>query len=85
MFAKIDVVYQAFDDLSLLALACPSADQITVKFPGTVISSATPLHPVDGWPLDPLVCIRRIAAQNDRLMRKASIKIASGHPATYQE
>ncbi|KAA1088586.1 hypothetical protein PGTUg99_000269 [Puccinia graminis f. sp. tritici] len=60
-------------------------DQITVKFPGTVISSATPLHPIDGWPLDPLVCIRRIAAQNDRLMRKASIKIASGHPATYQD
>ncbi|WAR56141.1 hypothetical protein PtB15_6B886 [Puccinia triticina] len=60
-------------------------DQITVQFPGTVISDATPLHPIDGWPLDPLVCLRRLAAQSDWLMRKASIKIAGGRLATYQD
>ncbi|KAI7961871.1 hypothetical protein MJO28_002360, partial [Puccinia striiformis f. sp. tritici] len=64
---------------------CGDPDQIAVKLPGTVISPATPLHPIDGWPLDPLVCVRRIAATSDRLMRKASIRITSGRLATYQD
>ncbi|PLW11534.1 hypothetical protein PCASD_22718 [Puccinia coronata f. sp. avenae] len=60
-------------------------DQITVKIPGTVLSPNTPLHPNDGWPLDPLLCIRKLAAQMDKVMRKNSFMISSGRLATYED
>ncbi|KNZ62651.1 hypothetical protein VP01_1241g1 [Puccinia sorghi] len=59
--------------------------QISVKIPGTVLTPTTPLHPTDGCPLDPLLCIRKLAAQMDQAMRQSSIRITSGQPATYQE
>ncbi|KNZ56148.1 hypothetical protein VP01_2485g5 [Puccinia sorghi] len=61
------------------------ADQISVKFPGTVISRATKIDPADGWPENPLVCIRRLAAQMDHLMRQVDVKVLSGHPVTYED
>jgi hypothetical protein len=68
-----------------LAVVYHTADQITVKIPGTVLSPNTPLHPNDGWPLDPLLCIRKLAAQMDKVMRKNSFMISSGRLATYEE
>lgn len=60
-------------------------EQYTVEIPGMTHGSMNPLHPIDGWPLDPFTCIRKIAALSDRLMQIAFIKITGGGLATYQD
>jgi len=60
-------------------------DQISVKYPGTVISRTVEFDPADGWPKNPLVCVRKLGAQMDHLMRKIDAKVLSGHPVTYED
>ncbi|MBW0519053.1 hypothetical protein O181_058768 [Austropuccinia psidii MF-1] len=63
---------------------CRDPDQYFVKIPGTVISP-NQLDPFDGWPLDPLLCVRKAAALSDILMEKTSNVLLCGQPATYPD
>ncbi|PLW20056.1 hypothetical protein PCASD_13276 [Puccinia coronata f. sp. avenae] len=60
-------------------------DQISVKLPSTVPIETSHINPTDGWPENPLLCIRKLAAQISQLMRKTDIKVLSGQPITYHE
>ncbi|PLW57158.1 hypothetical protein PCANC_03099 [Puccinia coronata f. sp. avenae] len=64
---------------------CCSLDQIAVELPGTVVSAATSFHPIDGWPLDPFVCIARVGAQMDRLLRTKTCKNITGQFINYKD
>jgi len=80
-----DYFHRAGHSIANVKTAHINVSQISVKIPGTVLTPATPLHPTDGWPLDPLLCVRKLAAQMDQLMWQSSIRIISGQPATYQD
>jgi hypothetical protein len=62
----------------MIPTLCPPVDQIAVKLPGTVVSAATSFHPINGWPLDPFVCIARVGAQMDRLLQTKTCKNIKG-------
>lgn len=53
--------------------------------PGVSDCPTNCIDPIDGWPIDPLICVRKVAALSDLTMHKAALKVFSGNLVEYSE